>query len=389
MSNPLCLAVLGLVGALLCVAPAAADQAWLGLVSGGVEVGRGQPPVFRAATSGEALAPGDEIRTGRDGRVELVWQGSTIRLYGDSVLRLPESQGGVSLDRGNGLFDVLKRVGESFDVETPEVVVSVKGTRFGVELDAGAAAVSVYRGEVGVRALAATLENEVRVREGFRAVGSGAGPAELFLLHGPGDPWKTWGPNALPRSAHARATDASTHLAALENAKALARRTYQREALAQAAAKDPELARSVARLERLKAEKRRELGDGRQAPASPGDTPGPLPAKRDPIADADFAKIEQRMLTIFINRWANGGLPNSPTAATAGNWNITPEGNGDVKVREADIGQEWVFTPDELKLILLGNAPLPTSLASNLALSGFTEPKEFIQMLLVMAKNTQ
>src|SRR5262245_51112464 len=56
---------------------------------GPVEIGSGEPPIWRPAHEGDALAPGDAVRTGRDGRAELSLPAGSVRLYGDSVLRIP------------------------------------------------------------------------------------------------------------------------------------------------------------------------------------------------------------------------------------------------------------------------------------------------------------
>jgi len=372
----------GLVLALLVAMPALAESGRLGLISGEVSIGRGEPPVWSPPRSGDALAAGDQIRTGREGRVELVWQGATIRLFGDSLLRLPEERRGVALDQGDGLFDVLKRVGKSFEVETPDVVVSVKGTRFAVELEGETASVAVYRGSVGVRT-SETLQHEVIVREGFRALGASDGPAELFLLR-ESDPWTTWGPGAVPpRSARAAALDAPARVAAVREAKQVARRMYQREALDQAAKQDPEVAKGVARMERAEAEKRRELGDGRKGGGEEpwGTSQRPLPAKLDPLVDANLDALDEALRDQFIDRWVNG-----PTAGS-GAFSIAPGVGDGVNLSENATGQSWFFNHSELQSMIAGGQSIPPTLATALSDAGVTNTLAFIQMLLVIGNN--
>ena len=88
----------------------------LSVSTGKVEIGRGEPPVWKLASSGEALGAGDRVRTGDDGRAEVVIEGSTVRVYPNSLLRLPEASTTrkMELEKGSSLFDVLHN-GEPFD----------------------------------------------------------------------------------------------------------------------------------------------------------------------------------------------------------------------------------------------------------------------------------
>jgi hypothetical protein len=171
-------------------AAAAADPA---LVSayGKVEIGRGTPPVWHVARSGDALAPGDSVRTSAGARAELqLGDNRIVRVYEQSVLRVGTSVTptgavrSVDLDQGQSIFDVMKKtVADEFDVVTPEVVVSVKGTRFLVAAVEGSDYTSVFRGVVG---LAGAGFDSISVRPGM----SGA-HGELFLTPY-ADPWEAW-----------------------------------------------------------------------------------------------------------------------------------------------------------------------------------------------------
>ena len=172
---------------------AAAASADPSLVSahGKVEIGHGTPPIWRVAQSGDALAPGDSVRTSAGARAELqLGDNRIVRVYEQSVLRVGTSVTptgavrSVELDQGQSIFDVMKKtVADEFDVRTPEVVVSVKGTRFLVAAVEGADYTSVFRGEVGLAG------------EGFEAVsvrpGMTGAHGELFLTPF-ADPWAAW-----------------------------------------------------------------------------------------------------------------------------------------------------------------------------------------------------
>ncbi len=191
-------APLALVALLLMVGPGGADPDALRIreAEGPVQLATGTPPVWRAARAGDALGPGDAVRTGRGGRAELALGAATVRLFENSLLRIPvdgltpRGVEAVRLEEGRSLFEVLKgRLDRAFEVRTPTVVVSVKGTRFGVLLGEDAASVEVYRGLVGVRAPAAA--EEMLVRAGFAAVGGPGQSFELELIPDR-DPWDGW-----------------------------------------------------------------------------------------------------------------------------------------------------------------------------------------------------
>jgi FecR protein len=173
------------------VAAAAAADPSLVTAYGKVEIGHGTPPVWRVAQSGDALAPGDSVRTSAGARAELqLGDNRIVRVYEQSVLRVGTSVTptgavrSVDLDQGQSIFDVMKKtVADEFDVMTPEVVVSVKGTRFLVAAVEGADYTSVFRGVVGLAG------------EGFEAVsvrpGMTGAHGELFLTPF-ADPWTAW-----------------------------------------------------------------------------------------------------------------------------------------------------------------------------------------------------
>jgi len=224
---------------LMAAAPAAADPPRVLQAEGQVEIGMGDPPVWHAAQPGETLAAGASIRLGDGARAELALTKGTIRLYENSLLRLPADAFGaettaVELEEGGSLFDIDKSKNrDGFEVRTPEAVVMVKGTRFAVSIDGGAAAVAVFRGLVGVRNLVETLQHEILVREGFTAVGGGPRAFELHFDRTP-DPWKAWGSKLPPQLRRAVRVETPASIAVDETRKAAvedARRALLRQAL--------------------------------------------------------------------------------------------------------------------------------------------------------------
>jgi hypothetical protein len=219
-------------------------------VRGDVEIGSGEPPVWRAARAGDPLAPGDIVRTGHDGRAELVLAAGSVRLYGDTLLRLPMASAAlgtpdaVELEKGSSLFDILRRGRDDFEVHTPEVVVSIKGTRFLVVAEERAE-VAVFHGTVGLQHESQPAR-EMLVREGFAAVGGPGRPFEL-LWSGAPDPWDAWSEGGHPPRAPERAASGSLKTASLiESAKAAARKRSRSAVVEQAAARHPRVADRLA-----------------------------------------------------------------------------------------------------------------------------------------------
>jgi len=274
----LTLALIGLIPALLGASSAMAGTT-LGTLAGQVEIGSGDPTVWRQARSGEDLEPGDRVRTGSDGRAEIQMSAGTLRIHENSMLRLPDSataEDRVELEQGYSLFDILRRMRSRFEVHTPTVVVSVKGTRFGVDVGEAVSEVAVYHGLVGVRDPAADEAIETLVREGFVAVGGGGIPFELDLAP-TGDPWRDWSdPTQRPSAAIDRGRPSDE----IDRIRNEVRRRTDSDVVREALRRRPELAD---RLERLDRRDRR--NDEPSDPAGDGRAPGlvnGLPAALDP-----------------------------------------------------------------------------------------------------------
>ena len=421
---PGCLLALAvLAAATLAPPPARADTSHVARADGAVEIGTGTPPVWRAATVGDELAPGDAVRTGRDGRAELALAGGTVRLYGNSLLRLPAAAGDgperVRLDGGRSLFDVLHHPTGRFEVETPEVVVSVKGTRFGVDLRAAGAEVAVYRGLVGVRELGATLELETLVREGFAAVGGRDRPFEL-LLNGAADPWEGFGrgrdlPFVRNRAATVgidRAAGAATESLergdaaaeegidrsageparrAVSEARAAARAAARPAAIERALEMDPALRERAEKLARQRIARKRLDGSDLAPPAKAGPGDGSaFGTGRD--APADLAALHSELKSSIIETLVLGAPNGPPGGAGPAPFTIDfVSGSGqsgpDQVVIQAQ-GASYAFTQSQLTSLVGGQTTLPGPLLTYLATNGVNGPalQTLVQQMLVMVQ---
>ncbi len=200
------------------LAAAAFAGATLVSVTGKVEVERGTPPVWRAAHAGDALAAGERIRTGAGARAELrLGDQRTARLYERSLLRIggEVAKSGavrsVELDAGASLFDLVRRaLDDEFDVRTPEIIVSVKGTRFLVNAAPGADSASVFRGEVK---LAGEGFDPLSIHPGFTGALGEVEPTTFA------DPWDSWAASALAPEVAIKLDNAAEIHGAVEAAR--------------------------------------------------------------------------------------------------------------------------------------------------------------------------
>jgi hypothetical protein len=235
------------LGLLLAAAAPAAATPRFTVVEGRVEISKLNPPSWTPAQTGDPVRPGDAIRTGRASRAELDLGDATVRLYANSVLRLPadafvdESSRAVELREGQSLFDIMKRKnGQGFEVRTPEAVALVKGTRFAIGITAEQVTVSVFEGLVGVRTTMQDLEREILVRPGFSAIGGPGDSFELLLERIP-DPWESWRgglPVRLPTPKHELKPPAKI---AIDEARELTRKSVSTDVVKHAARRNPQL----------------------------------------------------------------------------------------------------------------------------------------------------
>ena len=214
---------------------AAAPAGLLTAVQGRVEVA-GLATEWRPARVGRALAEGDRLRTGPDGRAAiLLADESLVRINRNSyfVLKsvarragwLPAADRGMrrgrtrlGLKRGE-LWLLNKNPGADLSVRSGMVTAAIRGTEFGMRADtAGEVSVVVLEGRVGV----ANDAGQVTLASGEAAVARpGEPPVRRILMH-PEDAvqWTMILPRSFDPAAIQPAAAASPELAALSRAVA-------------------------------------------------------------------------------------------------------------------------------------------------------------------------
>ena len=373
-------------GALCGAGPASAEGGHVVDVHGSVELGRGTPANWTPLHRGDRLQPGDAIRTGADGRAELVIGAATLRLYEDSVLRLPgaaaaaEAGTRLGLERGRSLFDVLRSAADrGLEIETREVVVSVKGTRFGV--DAEAQSVDVFRGAVGVRdRLDAALE-EVLVPEGFALMRGTGGMLELLATSAQ-DPWPLWERGGSFPAHPDPDTSFAPRARELESARRAARQAAKPRALERAMERHPELQERIERAVAKRAADGSASGD--QAPPIDGVVDDPRRAHRTVLA--------QRYAQLLANGTGGGGGGGGGGSPGGGNGNgltVTfvsgsgVSGGDQIRIEDASSGFSTSFDEGFVDDVLDGSASFPTEISDALTQQGVTE-NQFAHALMVI-----
>lgn len=110
---------------------------------------------WQRLSAGTVLGPDTELSVGADSRALLARGENGITVTANSRMALPPAPAGSAFTRilqslGTVLFRVEKRPGRHFQVETPYLVATVKGTTFSVSVSDVAASVSVDEGAVEV-----------------------------------------------------------------------------------------------------------------------------------------------------------------------------------------------------------------------------------------------
>jgi len=110
---------------------------------------------WRTLSIGTTLSAASELRTGTDSAAVLVRGGDTITVAENSLMAVPAATADSPVTRimqsaGTLFFQVEKRPTPHFQVTTPYLVATVKGTTFSVSVSTAAATVSVEDGVVGV-----------------------------------------------------------------------------------------------------------------------------------------------------------------------------------------------------------------------------------------------
>ena len=104
------------------------------------------------AKRGNLLNEGDEIRTGKDGfaLIKYLNKGAIIQLKKNSSISFPSSQKSFIFNRVKLFFGEIISIikGKRFEVETPNAVAAVKGTKFIVGVYGDTTYLDVTEGEV-------------------------------------------------------------------------------------------------------------------------------------------------------------------------------------------------------------------------------------------------
>lgn len=155
-----------------------------------------------ALSNDEAIAPGDVVRTGRNGRVLLSRGEETILVSANAQLEIaPNTTAAFSTilqTAGSILLEVEKRNVQHFEVKTPYLAAVVKGTKFRVTVEHDASNVEVLRGQVEVTDYRSG--QIALVNPGQAAAVSAHGPSGLALTgSGALNPIQPGTPSAAPR----------------------------------------------------------------------------------------------------------------------------------------------------------------------------------------------
>ena len=144
--------------------------------------------VSKIATRGNAVVPGDIVRTGADARAVLVRGQEYMMVAPQSQIRVPDdaAKGAITQmveEAGSVIFMIKKMATPHFAVQTPYLAAVVKGTTFSVSVDAAGATVHVLEGAVDVSTLDGGAHQMV-LPGGSANVGAGSMDAMQTMIAG-------------------------------------------------------------------------------------------------------------------------------------------------------------------------------------------------------------
>ena len=153
---------------------------------------------FAVISEAKAVISGSTVKTSSTGRALIESASSHItRLDYDSQITISEEQRHTQIQLASGaVWSRLMNVfdsGETYDVQTPNAIASVRGTSFGVWYQTNTTILIVIEGEVLFSPLDAP-DKAVHVRAGYKATRVGTGPVKVEPL-GKADrqlPWVTF-----------------------------------------------------------------------------------------------------------------------------------------------------------------------------------------------------
>ena len=368
----------------------------LTVVVGAVEIGRGEPPKWEAASEGSVLGAGDSVRTGRAARAEIDLGSATTRLFENSLLRLPPDLPRAAVQPPSISAAALPcscASARSDPFECEHQRSRREGHRFAVLGVGVASSASKRRGRVraGRRST-----NEMLVRPGFAAVGSARAielsPAPESIVAGLATERNASAPPAAPPSAidggapaawpgkRPRCARADQVIGAVVAPVASNAETAQSDGRTQSRG-----ARAAPNGERCEYRRSCSLGADRAAPRR---TPGATsPAARGrPVSVADRSGLARGVREQVAETVLNGGVPGASGMpggpAIPLSLQILTSGGPNRVVVTGPAGQLAQLTRGDIVSILASGDPgnLGPALLSALAANG-VNPLVFAQQL--------
>jgi tetratricopeptide (TPR) repeat protein len=169
-------------------------------VQGAVEIQSSGTDIWRTATLGEPLCPGDLIRVGERSRASIAMVNQpNVRLDQFTEARVPREGQPSTVELLQGAAYLFSRHRRQLTVDTPFIDVAVEGTEFLVRVEADRTLVTVFEGRVVAR----NPQGELTITSGQSAVAEAGQPPSSYVLVRPADAvqWALYYPAVLPALA--------------------------------------------------------------------------------------------------------------------------------------------------------------------------------------------